>query len=421
MKETSIEQDLSPVFIHSKTNPLEEIIRQGARQLLQTALDAEVEQILELFKEQKDENGRQRVVRNGYRPQREIVSGAGRLEVRPPRLRDRAGQERFTSAILPPYLRRVPSVDALIPALYLRGVSTGDFYEALEAILGPRAAGLSATNIVRLKRVWEKEHEQWSQRSLKDKQYLYLWADGVHFNVRLEEERTCILVLMGALADGTKELVAVWDGYRESKLSWQEVLRDLKRRGLRSPKLSIGDGALGFWAALQEEFPGCRQQRCWVHKTANVLDKLPKSQQAKAKGMIHDIYLAATRSEALTAFQSFHTLYQAKYPKACACLHKDKAELFAFYDFPAEHWQHIRTTNPIESTFATVRHRTRRTKGCGSRAATLAMVFKLAHTAQRRWRKLNGSHQIGKVIRGVKFIDGIEESHHQKETITQSA
>jgi transposase-like protein len=323
-------------------------------------------------------------------------------------VRDRKAKARFTSRILPPFLRRVPSVDALIPVLYLKGISTGDFSEALEAILGPQAAGLSATNIVRLKEGWKTEYEAWAARDLSTKSYVYWWADGIYFNVRLDPERPCLLVLMGALEDGTKELVAVWDGIRESKASWLEVLRDLKARGLtEAPKLAIGDGALGFWAALEEEYSKVREQRCWVHKTANVLDKLPQSVQPYAKKLIHEMYLAPTKEKALEAYRRFLSEYEAKYPKATDCLRKDEDVLFTFYDFPAEHWMHIRTTNPIESAFATVRHRTRQTKGCGSRLATLMMVFKLAMQAERHWRKLNSAQLLAHVIRGVVFTDGV--------------
>jgi transposase-like protein len=305
-------------------------------------------------------------------------------------------------------MRRIPSIDALIPALYLRGVSTGDFTEALEAILGPQARGLSATNIVRLKEGWRQDYEKWRSRDLSGKHYVYIWADGIYFNVRLEDDRTCILVVMGATSDGRKELLAVHDGYRESKLSWLELLRDLKRHGLTSvPALAVGDGGLGFWAALREEFPATREQRCWVHKTANLLDKLPKGMQAKAKEKIREMYMAETKTEALAAYDEFLHLYGTKYPKACACLRDDKEALFTFYDFPAEHWVHIRTTNPIESTFATVRHRTKRTKGCGSRTATLSMVFQLARVAEKHWRRLNKPKLILKVMEGVKFVDGL--------------
>jgi len=390
---------------------LEDILREGARKMLQAAIDNEVAEYVDARAELRGKDGRRQVVRNGSNPKRSLVTGVGPIEVQQPRVRDRREGHRFTSQILPPFMRRVPSVDALIPALYLKGVSTGDFSEALEAILGPNAAGLSATNVVRLKESWRHEYEAWSTRSLEDKRYVYLWADGIHFNVRLEPDRPCMLVIMGALEDGTKELVAVWDGHRESKQSWLEVLRELKARGLdQGPKLAVGDGALGFWAALEEEFPETRHQRCWVHKTANVLDKLPKRVQPHAKKLIHEMYLAPTRQDAMKTYERFCNEYRAKYPKAVHCLEKDEDALFTFYDFPAEHWVHLRTTNPIESTFATVRHRTRQTKGCGSRLATLTMVFKLATQAEKHWRRLNGYQLIPKVIEGVKFTDGVMEN-----------
>lgn len=387
---------------------LEELLRQGARQMLQQAIENEVIEYIEEHAHIEEDGGRRLVVRNGSLPGRDLITGIGKVRICQPRIHDRREGSRFTSRILPPYMRRVPSIDALIPALYLRGISTGDFTEALEAILGPQAQGLSATNIVRLKEGWKQEYEQWRKRDLGGKHYVYVWADGIYFNVRLEDDRTCILVLIGATQDGEKELLAVQDGFRESKLSWLELLRDLKARGLKEmPALAVGDGGLGFWAALREEFPTTREQRCWVHKTANILDKMPKGMQAKAKQQIHEMYLAETKEQALAAYDEFLHLYEAKYPKACACLREDKEVLFTFYDFPAEHWIHIRTTNPIESTFATVRHRTKRTKGCGSRTATLTMVFKLASVAERHWRKLNKPKLILKVIEGVKFVDGI--------------
>jgi putative transposase len=396
------------VELQAPKNVLEEILREGARQMLQQAIEGEVADYLAKHRAAVDEHGRRLVVGNGRMPQRELTTGIGPLPVKQPRVRDRRDGGKFTSAILPPYMRRLPSVDELIPALYLKGVSTGDFAEALSAILGRDAPGLSATNVVRLKAQWKDEYEAWQQRDLSDKHYVYLWADGVYFKVRLSDERPCILVLIGALPDGTKELVAVWDGERESRLSWKEVLLDLKRRGLPAPpKLAIGDGALGFWGALREVFPATREQRCWVHKTANVLDKMPKKIQPSAKRLIHEMYLAETKNDALEAFERFGELYGVKHHKAWDCLKKDKDQLFTFYDFPAEHWTHLRTTNPIESTFATVRLRTRRTKGCGSRTATLMMVFKLADQAEKHWRRLNGSARIAQVIEGVKFVDGI--------------
>jgi putative transposase len=386
----------------------EQLLQEGARKLLQAAIENEILEYIQFHQDRRDEDGQRLVVRNGHLPEREIVSGVGPIKVRQPRVRHRDGGQ-FSSAILPKYMRRTPSVDALIPALYLKGISTGDFSEALAAILGEQASGLSATNIVRLKAGWEDDYKRWCQRDLSQKRYVYWWADGIYFNVRLDEERSCVLVLIGATEDGNKELLAVVDGYRESAQSWRELLGQLKRMGLSSaPKLAIGDGSLGFWVALQEEYGQVAQQRCWVHKTANILDKMPKSVQGKAKQLIHEMYLAPTRKAALAAYDQFISSYQVKFPKACECLQKDKAVLFTFYDFPAQHWSHLRTTNPIESTFATVRLRTQRTKGSGSRIATLTMVFKLGLEAQKHWRRLNGPELIAKVITGVKFVDGEE-------------
>jgi transposase-like protein len=394
---------------------LTEVVRIGAQRMLTAALEAEVETYIEGLKHVLDEQGHRLVVRNGHLPGREITTGIGPLEVRQPRVDDRRVDEegerlRFTSSILPPYLRRTKSIDELIPWLFLKGVSSGGFSDALTSILGPDAPGLSAASVVRLKQVWEKDFEEWSKRSLSNKRYVYLWVDGVHFNVRLEGERACILVVIGATADGDKELLAVHDGVRESEQSWKEVLLDLKARGLEvAPEVAVGDGALGFWKALPKVYPTTRTQRCWVHKTANVLNHFPRGMQPEVKQRLHDIWMAATKERAERAFDHFVSVYQAKYPKAVECLTKDRAALLCFYDFPAEHWQHLRTTNPIESTFATVRLRTARTKGCGSRIATLTMVFKLAHAAQRSWRKLNGHQLLTDVIHGVRFIDGIKE------------
>jgi transposase-like protein len=389
---------------------LERTLREGAQQMLQRAIESEVSDYIEQHLEHRDANGRRLVTRNGSKPARSLQSPMGPIEVQQPRVHDRRPGKQFSSNILPPYLRRVASLDNLIPALYLRGISTNEMQPALEAILGPQAAGLSPANIGRLKSVWEDAYEQWLRRDLAGKHYVYVWVDGIYFNVRLSDERPCVLVVVGALADGTKELVGLYDGQRESKLSWKELLSDLKGRGLnQAPKLAVGDGALGFWAALEEEFPGTGQQRCWVHKTANVLDKMAKSVQPAAKDRLHQIYLAPTRKAANKAWAEFFKLYEAKYPKACACLERDKEVLLTFYDYPAEHWSHLRTTNPIESTFASVRHRTRQTKGCGSRKATLAMVFQLLQQAEGRWRRLNGSKQLDKVIAGVIFTDGEEQ------------
>ncbi len=407
MKRNNVVELKSPEAVAESRSVLEEIVRAGARRMLQVALEGEVADFVEQFSDVVNEEGRRMVVRNGYLPERDLVSGIGPIAVQQPRVRSKGETPKFTSKILPPFLRRLPTVDALIPALYLKGISTNDFSEALSAILGPNASGLSATNIVRLKEGWTKEYEAWSKRDLSQKRYVYLWADGIHFNVRLDKDRPCILVLMGATSEGKKELVAIWDGFRESKASWQEVLRDLKRRGLtEGPKLAVGDGALGFWAALEEEFSDAGQQRCWVHKTANILNKLPKSVQIEAKSLIHEMYMAPTLKTAKEAYAEFCKRFMAKYPKAVECLVKDEDVLFTFYSFPAEHWLHLRTTNPIESTFATVRHRTRQTKGCGSRKATLSMVFKLSREAEKKWRRLNGSQLLAQVIEGIKFIDG---------------
>lgn len=396
-------------------SPLDALVREGARKMLQAALENEVEAFLEHHAGRVDDRGRRQVVRNGHLPSREIVTGAGPLAVAQPRVRDKSAdlteRVRFSSSILPPYLRKSKSIEELIPWLYLKGISTGDFSEALQSLIGPNASGFSANVVVRLKEQWSQEYDTWSKRDLSGKQYVYLWADGIYANVRLEDEansRQCLLVLMGATAEGVKELIAVMDGYRENKQSWRELLLDLKQRGLTiDPKLAIGDGALGFWAAIREVYPKTREQRCWVHKTVNVLNKLPKSVQPKAKADIHEIWQAETREMGNKAFDHFLEKYGAKYPDACACLRKDREALLTFYDFPAEHWGHLRTTNPIESTFATIRLRHRRTKGNGTRRASLTMMFKLAQAAQSKWRRLNGHQLITLLIQGRVFVDGI--------------
>ena len=390
---------------------LDQILSQGAQMMLQRAIEWEVYEYLRENDTQLDKRGRRLVVKNGRREPRQLQTGLGDIEICQQRVHDKRQGKRFISNILPPYARRSPNVEALIPALYLAGVSTNNFTTALEAILGEKAQGLSANSIVRLKNIWEEEYRQWAGRDLSGKEYVYWWVDGIYFNVRLTNERPCLLVVIGALRDGTKELVAIWDGQRESKMSWKELLSDLKRRGItKSPRLAIGDGALGFWAALEEEYPGTDRQRCWVHKTANILDKLPKSVQPSAKELIHQMYMAPKKEIALGAYDEFLRCYQAKYPKACDCLAKDKEELFTFYNYPAEHWIHIRSTNVIESAFATVRHRTRQTKGCGSRVATLTMVYKLGLEAEKGWIKLRAHKLIEKVMRGVCFIDGMEKA-----------
>ena len=393
------------------------VLRGGARQLLTQAVEAEVASWIEIHQHLVGADGHRMVVRNGHLPTRSILTALGDVQVTQPRVHDRRpadeldenseAVERFRSKILPPYLRKTKSIEELIPWLYLKGVSTGDFTEALQALLGPNASGLSATTITRLISTWQQDYELWNKRSLEGKKYVYVWADGVHFNIRLEEDHQCILVLMGATAEGSKELIAVVDGYRESEQSWRELLLSCKQRGLTmDPKLATGDGALGFWKALPQVYPSTRTQRCWVHKMANVLDKLPKRVQPGAKAALHEIWMAPSRADAQQAFDEFIEKFAAKYPKAATCLEKDREVLLTFYDFPAEHWIHVRTTNPIESTFATVRLRHRRTKGSGSRAACLAMVFKLMENASRRWRSLNAAALIPDVIAGIQFIDG---------------
>jgi len=392
---------------------LDDILRDGARRGLQAAIEREVQEYIDRNSHHVDDQGHRLVVRNGHHPARKIQSGNGAIEVKQPRVNDQRLDEegnriRFTSKILPPYLRKTKAIEELVPWLYLKGISTGDFPEAL-ACLGHDGSGLSPTTIVRLKEVWQGQYENFCRRSLAGKRYVYVWADGIYFNIRLTDDRPCVLVLMGALEDGTKELIAMIDGERESEQSWLELLLDAKSRGLiEAPMLASGDGALGFWKALRQVFPSTRHQRCWVHKTVNVLDKLPRGQQISAKSMLHEIWMAATKEDAIKALEKFAAIYQAKYPKAVECLLKDQEQLLAFYDFPAEHWQHLRTSNPIESTFATVRLRTYKTKGAGSRSACLAMAFKLVESAQNHWRKLNGSPLLPEVVAGVMFKDGVK-------------
>jgi putative transposase len=392
---------------------LTEVLRNGARKLLTQAVETEVAGFIDRYRDLVTEEGRQRVVRHGHLPEREIMTGIGPVPVRAPRVRDRVGQGetriRFSSAILPSYARRSKSLEELIPILYLRGISSGDFAEALRALLGKDAGGLSASTIARLKDVWSDEYQQWEKRDLAAKRYVYMWADGIHVQARLEDEAQCLLVIIGATPEGKKEFIGLTDGVRESAQSWRELLLDLRRRGLTvGPKLAVADGALGFWQALEEVWPNSCGQRCWVHKTANVLNKLPTSQQPKAKRALQEIWMAETKKDSLKAFDAFIETYGVKYEKAVECLTKDREALLAFYDFPAEHWKHLRTSNPIESTFATVRHRTVRTKGCLSNKTALAMIFKLAQAAEKTWRRLDGQNQLPKVILNVKFNDGIE-------------
>src|SRR3979490_2654072 len=394
-------------------DPLTEVLRNGARALLAQAVEAEVAALLGCHADKLTANGHQRVVPHGHLPEREIMTGIGPVAVRCPRVRDRVEQGceriRFSSAILPPYARRSKSLEVLIPILYLKGVSTGDFEEALLALLGKEAGGLSASTISRLKEAWSDEHTRWSKRDLSAKRYVYFWVDGIHVQARLEHDAQCLLVIIGATPEGKKELVGLIDGVRESSQSWKELLLDLNRRGLAmGPELAVADGALGFWQAIEEVWPKTCGQRCWVHKTANVLNKLPKSQQSKAKRALQEIWMAETKKDALAAFDTFAEIYGTKYDKAVQCVTKDRDALLAFYYFPAEHWKHLRTTNVIESWFATVRHRTVRSKGCLSNKTALAMIFKLAEAAEKSWRRLDGHNLLPKVILGVKFADGIE-------------
>ena len=390
-----------------------DVLRNGARKLIEQAIHAELAVLMAAFSKEKLEDGRARLVRHGHLPEREVMTGIGPVPVKVPRVRDRKpGEDKitFTPSILPRYLRKAKSVEELLPWLYLKGVSTGDFGEALAALLGPNAQGLSAKTITRLKADWWTDYEAWQKRDLSHRRFLYLWADGVYFKPRMAEERQCVLVIVGADEYGRKELLAMIDGFRESTESWRELLLDLRRRGLKQdPKLAIGDGALGFWTALREVFATTREQRCWVHKTMNVLNALPKSLQDRAKNHLHDIWQAETKAGAGAAFDFFVETYGVKYDKAVAKLVKDREALLTFYDYPAEHWKHIRTSNPIESTFATVRHRTKRTKGCLSRRTGLAMAFKLMMSAQNKWRKLDGQNRLPEIIQGVEFRDGLRQ------------
>ena len=395
-------------------DPITDILRSGARKLLAEALEAEIETFISQYRDLKDDRDHRRIVRNGHLPERDIQTGIGPVPVKVPRARDRQPEEgsepiRYHSSLLPRYLRKTKSMEELIPWLYLKGISTNDFSEALSALVGKDAPGLSAPTISRIKAIWKEDLEKWQKRDLTHKRYVYIWADGVYCNVRLEEKQ-CLLVIIGSTEDGKKELLALDSGFRESELSWTDILLDLRRRGLKvPPELAIGDGALGFWKALAKVYGKTRRQRCWVHKTANILNKLPKSMQAKAKEKIHQIWMAPDKAEAQRCFDDFINLYEAKYPKAVECLQKDREALLTFYDFPAEHWKHIRTTNPIESTFSTVRLRTDKVRSCFSPKTVVTMAFKLCQCAQKRWQRLHSHKQLAKVIKGVRFIDGIEE------------
>jgi len=420
-------------------DPLTELLRTGAKRLIQQAVEAELAELLAHYEGQVDEQGRRAVVRNGYLPEREILTGVGPVAVKVPKVRSRTDEPVvFRSSLVPPYVRKARRVEAALPWLYLKGIATGQMQEALEVLVGPEAKGLSASVVSRLKREWEAEYAEWCRRDLSRERWVYWWVDGIYSGLRAERQKLCALVVIGVNKRGEKHFLAIEDGVRESTQSWREVLLDLKGRGLNvPPKLATGDGALGFWSALDEVYPETRHQRCWVHttpwmeevgrrrkpkpKTANVLNYLPKSVQAKAKKALQEIWMAEDRASAQKAFDQFVQTYQAKYPKAVECLAKDREALLAFYDFPAEHWVHIRTTNPIESTFATIRHRTDQAKGCVSRNTMLAMIYKLGMSAEKRWRKIRGFNHLAKVIHGVKFKDGIEVNNDKTESNRDAA
>ncbi len=396
-------------------DPLTELLRSGAKKLIAEADQAVLDEVLEQFAEEKTEDGRQRVVRNGYHPEREILTGVGKVDVKVPKIRSREGEPvSFQSSLVPPYIRKATTLEAAIPWLYLKGIAAGQMQAALEAIVGPEAKGLSANVVGRLKRQWASEYKDWCRRKLAD-EWVYLWADGIYSGLRGDEGKLCCLVVIGVNSRGQKHFLAIEDGVRESKQSWREVLLSMKQRGLTvPPKLAIGDGALGFWAALEEIYPDTRGQRCWMHKTGNVLNYLPKSLHLKAKQALHDIWMADGRTEARKAFDAFIKRFEAKYPKAVECLQKDRESLLAFYDFPAEPWIHIRTTNVIESSFATIRHRSNQTKGCVTRNTMLAMIFKMGQCAESSWRKLRGFKYLARVIETVRFKDGLEVTEDDK-------
>jgi transposase-like protein len=391
---------------------IDEIVREGARRMLAAALEAEVNSYLAELADARDEAGRRLVVRNGYHRQRDITTAAGPVPVKAPRVNDKRMDEvtgerkRFSSAILPAWARKTPKVAEVLPLLYLHGMSTGDFVPALEQFMGS-TAGLSSATVSRLTATWTEDHKAFQSRDLSELDFVYVWADGVHLKVRLDQAKACVLVMIGVRVDGSKELIALAEGYRESAESWADLLRDAERRGMRAPALAVGDGALGFWKALRDIFPDTREQRCWVHKTANVLDALPKSAQPAAKNALAEIYNAEDKEQAAKAVQVFARQYGAKFPKAVEKVTKDEDVLLAFYDYPAEHWIHLRTTNPIESTFSTVRLRTKVTRGAGSRSAALAMTFKLIESAQTRWRAVNAPHLVALVRAGAKFERGV--------------
>jgi putative transposase len=402
---------------------LDELAREGARVMLKHALRIEADDYVERHGDERAPDGRALVVGNGRAKERQVTTGSGTFAIRAPRVNDKrvidGERQRFTSRILPPYMRRSPKVNAVLPVLYLRGLSTGDFKVALRDLLGEDAAGLSPSAITRLTAAWQGEYDTWQERSLADRDFVYVWVDGVHFGIRLEEDPLAALVVVGVRPDGSKELIAVEDGYRESEDAWASLLRDLKKRGMRAPVLAVGDGALGFWSAKRSVWPETREQRCWFHKMGNILDKLPKRLQAAAKEKLHDVMYAETRADALTAIAAFATAYGTAHPKAVKCLEEDKDTLLAFFDFPADHWKHLRTTNPIESSFSTVRLRTRVTKGAGSRRAGLAMTFKLLKVAEETWRHIDGQELVPLVRAGVRFVDGKRVERDNQEVNTE--
>ena len=393
----------------ARLDPLTELLRKGAQELIGQAVESELAELLAQYSDCRSSEGNAAVVRNGYQPQRELQTGIGPVTVRIPKVRSKSGDAvTFRSALVPPYVRKSASLEAALPWLYLKGISTGEMSEALKVLLGPQASGFSPATVSRLKQVWGQEYRDWSEDRLDKDRWVYVWADGVYSGLRAEQTKLCALVVIGVNERGEKRFLAIEDGVRESTQSWREVLLKLKSRGMNTPELAIGDGAMGFWAALEQVYPDSRQQRCWMHKTMNVLNCLPKSGQAKAKQALHNIWQAATKAEAEKAFDLFIKTYEPKYPKATTCLQKDREELMAFYDFPAQHWQSIRTSNPIESTFATIRHRTKRSKGCLSRDGMLHMMFKLGQCAEKNWRRLRGFDYLAKLVTGIKFKDGVE-------------
>ena len=392
-----------------KVDPLTELLRKGASQIIYRAVEAELQELMSGYSEQRTEDGKAGVVRNGYHPERELQTGVGPVTVRIPKIRSRAGNPvTFSSALVPPYVRKTKSLEAALPWLYLKGISTGEMSEALKVLVGPNAKGLSPSVVSRLKQVWAKEYLAWRNERLDKDRWVYVWADGIYSGLRGEQTKLCSLVVIGVNERGHKQFLAIEDGVRESTQSWREVLLKLKSRGMNIPELAIGDGAMGFWAALEEVYPESRQQRCWMHKTLNILNCLPKSVQPKAKQALHEIWQAESRADAEKAFDLFVKTYEVKYPKAAQCLQKDHEELLAFYDFPAQHWLSIRTSNPIESTFGTIRHRTKRSKGCLTRDGMLHMMFKLGQCAQKKWNRLRGFDYLSKVVTGIKFKDGVE-------------